>query len=182
MATQETWDSVKKYFRPDSKVDKWGDPNAISDAHLFRLYDFRVYLGMPIYVTAGVKTSGHAKKSYHYRETDNSGNVIRQPCATDIIIPDYENSPFDLIMDACRFFNGIGYYPHWKFSGITFGGLHVDSRPHGLDADGTLNYKRAQWMGIIGENGKQRYIPLTFENLIKYTNFALEVDSNNSLH
>jgi glycosyltransferase involved in cell wall biosynthesis len=37
-------------------------------------------------------------------------------------------------------FSGIGYYPDWEFQGIKCGGLHLDTRPLGIDSDGTLNY------------------------------------------
>lgn len=168
MACKETWELVKKYFRPDSKIDKWGDPNELSDSHLLRLYDFRTFVNCPIYVTAGVKTSGHEKGSYHYKKIDEHGGVL-DPCATDIVIPDYEKSPFDLILDATRFgFTGLGYYPHWKFNGKTVGGLHVDSRPLKWDLDETINYSHSRWMGVLDEKGKQIYIPLTFHNLLKY--------------
>lgn len=175
MARPETWERVRKYFRPDSKVDQWGNPDEISDAHLLRLYDFRHYIGCPIFVTAGVKTAGHSKGSYHYTKKDSAGRVLQVACATDIVIPEYPETPFDLILDAARFgFTGIGYYPHWRWNGISVGGLHLDSRPQGLDEDGTVNYKHSRWMGVMNEQGKQVYIELNFQNVLKYSKYAFD--------
>lgn len=149
MASDETWGKLR-YFKKDSPTDKWGDPSRISDKHLLALDDFRHYIGVPIVVTSGVSTSGHSTNSYHYPQNG--------ACATDIIIPKYKRSPFDLILDATKFgFNGIGYYPHWQLGGVVYGGLHLDSRP----------FKAARWMGVP-LNGKQVYIDLTYENLLKY--------------
>lgn len=160
MARDETWQFVKKYFKPDSKVDNWGDADAISDTHILRLYEFRSFLGTPVIVTHGVKTSGHAKGSFHYKQKDQWGNEIA-PCATDIIIPNYQFSPYDLILDATRFgFTGIGYYPHWRYKGEVVGGLHVDSRP-------VTNKAHARWIGYLDENGKQVYTAMNFTTLMK---------------
>lgn len=176
MASKETWEKVAPYFKKDSKIDNWGDVDAISDEHLLRLYDFRVWLGLPIIVTAGVKTSGHSSGSYHYKKTDKSGKQIGA-CATDIIIPDYDDSPFDLVMDATRFgFTGIGYYPHWHYKGKVTGGLHLDSRPLKWDSDDTLNYSHSRWMGVQIK-GKQQYIGLTYHNMLMYSSEEIETDS-----
>lgn len=181
MALDSTWARLR-YFKKNSTIDKWGDIAAISDAHLLRLDDFRHYLGIPVFVTAGVKTSGHSKSSYHYSRTDISGREIGA-CATDVIIPDYELSPFDLVLDATRFgFTGIGYYPHWQFKGRICGGLHLDSRPLRWDNDDTRNYSHARWMGILDEKKKQRYIPLSFANLVKYSTYGDSVLSDNQMH
>lgn len=181
MAVDRTWQKVRRYFKKDSLVDKWGDVDAIDDEHLLRLYDFRVYLNVPIYVTAGVKQSGHTSKSYHYPRPDKNGEM--KACATDIIIPDYENSPFDLVLDATRFgFTGIGYYPHWSFMGKTVGGLHVDSRPLRWDLDDTKNYSHSRWMGILNEGGAQEYVALDFQNLVQYSSYLLEDAEGNGLH
>jgi len=158
MASESEWKKLR-YFKKESR-DKWGDVDAISAEHLFRLDDFRHYLGVPVYVTAGVSIGGHSKKSFHYR-----GNGA---CATDIVIPDYEGNFIDLILAAERFgFTGIGFYPHWKYNGRKVGGLHLDSRPLKWDKDFTYNYREARWMGIL-RNGSQVYIPLTYSNLLKY--------------
>lgn len=171
MASKETWDKVKKYFRPDSKIDNWGDAKKISDEVVLRLYDFRVWLNIPIYVTAGVATSGHSKNSFHYE--------VMGACAVDVVIPDYEHSPFDLVLDATRFgFHGIGYYPHWQFHGKTTGGLHLDTRPLKWDLDGSVNYSHSRWMGVL-QGQKQEYIALTFQNLLTY---AKSLDSIEGLH
>lgn len=173
MATAATWKKLR-YFKKNSKTDSWGDTKAIDDNHLLKLDDFRDYLGIPIIVTHAVKTDGHASKSYHYPENG--------ACATDIIIPDYVLSPFDLVMDATRFgFTGIGFYPHWRYKGVACGGLHLDSRPLKWDIDSTVNYCHSRWMGVRDETGKQRYIELSFENMVKYTNFESD-RSINDLH
>lgn len=175
MATKETWSKLR-YFKKNGS-DNWGDVDAISDVHLLRLDDFRHFIGVPITVTHGVKTSGHSKKSFHYRKKDKNGLEIGA-CATDIMIPDYPGSPFDLMMDAMRFgFTGLGYYPHWKYKGKMCGGLHLDSRPLRWDSDKTINYSHSRWMGIYNEAGKQIYIELSFANLIKYAKYPSdEVD------
>lgn len=161
MASKETWEKAR-YFRPDSN-DNWGDPDAISDEHILRLDDFRHFIGVPIIVTAGVSHSGHSKRSFHYKENG--------ACATDQVIPDYEGTPFDLIMDALRFgFHGLGYYPHWRYNGKKVGGLHLDCRPLQWDSDFTQNYRQSRWMGVM-RDGKQVYIPLTYQNLKKYGGF-----------
>ena len=186
MASKETWEKVKKYFRPDSRVDNWGDTDAISDEHLLKLFDFRVYIGVPIYILNGVKDSGHSKGSYHYPRVVGGKKV---GFATDVVIPDYELSPFDLILDATRFgFTGIGFYPHWRYKQKVVGGLHLDSRPLGIDSDGTPNYGHSRWMGILVNNGterkpkyKQEYVALDFANLIAYTNYG-DNDERVGLH
>ena len=159
MASEETWAKLK-YFKKDSVTDKWGSIHDIDDNLLLRLDDFRAYIGVPIYVTSGVSSKGHASKSYHY--------VANGACAVDIVIPDYENGPIDLILDAQRFgFTGIGYYPHWKYANNTVGGLHIDMRPLKWDKDLTINYRYSRWMGIMRE-GSQIYIPMTYNNLLKF--------------
>lgn len=161
-ATKEDWEKVSEYFKPEGTSDQWGNPYALQADHLHRLYDFRRYLGVPIYVTRGVQVNGHSSRSYHYKE--NGG------CATDQVIPDFEGTAVDLILAAERFgFTGIGYYPHWFWGSEdnVIGGLHLDSRPLKWDSDFTLNYREARWMGVK-RNGKQHYIPLTFANIKKY--------------
>lgn len=60
MASKDAWKKLR-YFKPDSQIDKWGSPDLISEDLLYRLDDFRHWLGIPIIVTHGVKTTGHAK-------------------------------------------------------------------------------------------------------------------------
>jgi len=175
MACYRTWKKCR-YFNKDSKIDKWGDTKLINGTHLLRLDDFRHYLGIPIYVTSGVKTKGHAKNSYHYPRKNKAGKLIGA-CATDIVIPDYEFTPFDLVLDAQRFgFTGIGYYPHWRFNGEIVGGLHLDSRPLKWDKDQTINYKHSRWMAVLNHKGKQEYIGLTFQNMLEYSKYSETID------
>lgn len=167
MAINKTWEKLK-YFKPDSAIDQWGDPELIDDTLLFMLDDFRNYIQTAIYVTRGVATSGHSDKSYHY--------PAQGACAVDVVIPGYRGGPINLILDAMRFgFTGIGYYPHWKYGSKPVGGLHLDVRPLKWEEDETLNYRHNRWVGI--ENTayindtlikKQEYLPMNMENLIKY--------------
>jgi len=157
MASEETWKKLK-YFRKDSTVDNWGDADAIADSLLLRLDDFRHFIGTPVYVTYGVSTSGHAEKSYHYRANG--------ACAADIVVPYWSTGAIDLIFAAERFgFSGLGYYPHWKWRDQIVGGLHLDTRPLGVDPDSTANYREARWIGILVDK-KQIYVPLTYKNLL----------------
>lgn len=156
MAKVDTWKQLR-YFKP-AGVDQWGNPGAIDDGLLLRLDEFRHWLGVPIYVLHGVKENGHAKRSYHYKENG--------ACAVDVIIPDYLNNPIDLVLDASRFgFTGIGYYPDWKYRGEPVGGLHLDTRP-------VHDYKHARWMGVQDERGKQHYVALDFENMVKFAHIG----------
>jgi len=160
LATQSDWQKLR-YFKPNSKIDQWGDPSAISPYLLFRLDDFRHYLGTPIVVTRGVAVSGHATRSFHYKENGS--------CAVDVIIPGYDKSPYDLIIDATRFgFTGIGLYMHWKYKGEITGGLHLDTRPLKWEKDETLNFKHSRWLGVLDASGKQVYKELSFVNIMKY--------------
>jgi len=159
MAKIETWKKLR-YFKPDSKIDQWGDASAISDDLLLRLDDFRHWLGVPIFIASGVKAGGHAQRSYHYK--------INGACAVDIVIPGYMETAVDLVLDATRFgFTGIGYYPHWKYNGKVCGGLHLDTRPMKWDSDDTKNYSHSRWMGVL-VGGKQTYIELDYENLCEH--------------
>ena len=110
-------------------------------------------------MTSGVRNG--LGNSYH--------NISRGACAVDIVVPDYMETPFDLVMDATRFgFNGIGYYPHWKWKGEIVGGLHLDTRPLKEESDDTLNYSQSRWMGILSPENKQVYIELSFKNMLDY--------------
>ena len=165
-ATDKDWKLVSKYFSPEDTSDNWGSPYELSAPHLHRIYDFRNYLGVPIYVTAGVKSAGHSESSFHYSKIIEEKEVGK--CATDLVIPDFNGNCVELVMAAERFgFGGIGYYPHWRFSGVVVGGLHVDSRPYTWDLDRTINHRQARWMGVPRQ-GKQVYLPLTYANLKKY--------------
>ena len=164
MAAKETWDKLK-FFRPDSTIDNWGDHELISDNHILRLDDFRRWIGVPIYVTRGVAETGHSDGSQHYPKFDEAGNLVGGATATDIVVPNYPRSVFDLILDATRFgFTGIGYYPHWRWNGDTVGGLHLDSRPLKWDADETINYAHSRWIGTLVD-GKMNYESMTYERL-----------------
>ncbi len=157
MASKETWAKLK-HFTPTG-VDNFGDPDAISDVLLFRLDDFRNFLGVPFYVTNGVRSEDINRASYHTRR--------KGACAVDVVIPEFQGHPIDLIFAAMRFgFSGIGWYPHWEFKGLKCGGLHLDTRPLGIEPDGTQNYGHSMWMAVkIGQS--QKYIPLTYANIVR---------------
>ena len=160
MASDETWQKVRQHFRPDSDIDNWGDASAIDDELLLVLFDFRVWIGVPIYVLWG--TNGkHGTDSFHY--------VQNGACAVDIAIPDYPKTPIDLLLDVFRFdFRGVGFYPDWKYNGKPAKGLHLDRRPLKWDPDHTKNYRENRWLGVKGTEG-QVYLPFTFENINKHT-------------
>ena len=153
------WDNLR-YFSKVSKVDQWGDPDAINKDLILRLDNFRHFIGFPIYVTSGVRNQDSSKGSYHHPE--------KGACAVDIVIPGYNKTPFDLVIDATRFnFTGIGLYLHWKFQGKVTGGLHLDMRPFD---------RGARWMGVLDQNRKQHYVTLNFINLMKQWEKYKEVD------
>lgn len=157
MASKETWEKLKHFKKIGS--DNWGDPDALADDVLIRLDAFRNYLNVPFYVTSGVRPETDGKTSYHTRS--------KGACAVDIMCPEYAGHPIDLIFAALRFgFNGVGYYPDWQWKGLKCGGLHLDTRPLGITADGSENYAHSQWMAILVK-GVQTYIPLTYANLIR---------------
>jgi len=173
MASPDTWRKLR-YFKPNSLTDNWGDSRAICDDLLLRLDDFRHFIGSPIIVTSGVRNS----KSGSYHGSMIVDGFETGKCAVDIIVPSYEQSPFDLVLDATRFqFHGLGFYPHWQRNGEVTGGLHLDCRLIQFDNDDTLDYKSSRWMGVM-DQGKQIYVPLTFENMIKYSMYGEDLDSS----
>lgn len=160
MASEETWQKVSQFFRPDSDLDNWGDPDAISDELLLVLFDFRRWIGLPVFVLWG--TNGkHSHDSFHY--------VQNGACAVDVAIPDFSGHPIDLLFDVFRFpFTGVGYYPDWKYGPKSANGLHLDTRPLKWDEDDTKNYRHNRWIGVKGSDG-QVYLPFSFENIDKHT-------------
>lgn len=152
------------YFKKDSFVDKWGEPDKLSDELLLRLDDFRRYVATPVYVTCGTQGK-HAKYSQHY--------IGR---AVDVVVSqkDKIHHPLDLILAAERLgFTGIGYYPHWSFRGIQTGGLHLDVRNPKIEIDTTPDYIASRWLGIKEwdkEKGQfiQNYYALNRDNLMRY--------------
>lgn len=154
MASPEEWKAVRHF----SPKENWGDPNAIDPRLLYVLDDCRHDANSRCFISVGYVDSGHAKKSYHYRGK-----------AADTIWPDWKLHPIDQFIHISRYdFKGIGYYPDWEYLGKKTGGWHLDVRPLAQEADGTLNYRESRWMGVkLG--GKQVYLPLTFENILKYS-------------
>jgi hypothetical protein len=156
MATSDVWDSLK-YFKRDSTIDNWGDPDAISETILYPLDALRDFLNTPIIVSSG--TGGqHRAGSYHYVENG--------ACAVDIVIPRYSGNTIDLILAVLRFgFTGVGYYPDWRYNGKVVGGFHLDQRPLGMEESGVPKFKGKRWMGVKDIHGVRQYIPLTYDNI-----------------
>lgn len=146
MASPKFWSKIKNF----SPKENWGNPDKMDEGLLLELDKLRSYLGFPIVILCG-NQGKHSPKSYHY--------IKNGSCAVDIIIPDYPKTPFDLILDVTRFsFTGIGYYPHWRYKDNLGFGLHLDTR----------KAAPARWMGIKDDSGKQIYIELSYQNLIKH--------------
>jgi len=110
LMTSELWDNIR-YFKPGSKIDKWGDPYKMSVRLIFGLDNLRDYVGREINIHCG----------YEVRETGGlhpSGNAV------DCHIKGL--SLVDQFLVASRFeiFTGIGLYKCWRRQG-----LHLDNRP-----------------------------------------------------
>ena len=133
-----------KYFR-ESEFDDFGkmNPDLID-----RLEALRAYVATPIIITSS--TGGvHEPNSEHYK-----GNAV------DIMLPNTPKSLLDQYLAVERFgFHGVGVYPHWQYADEIKGGFHLDLR----DFDDSF----ARWIGIR-EDGKNQYIALNAENLLKY--------------
>lgn len=137
-----------KYFNPESKIDKWGDPSKISRELLLKLDELRTNTGNPIFVTSGFRTKGL------------NGITVSQHMvgkAADIVCPALSLKTLMVLAEKVGF-NGLGVYPEWKWGSKTVGGLHLDVRDH-----------KARWMGVPvpGDHG-EIYIALNEENLKKW--------------
>ena len=150
MASQKVWDSLE-HFKPDG-IDNFGDPEAIDERLLYYLDDFRNFINTPIIVTSGVRPDVPGKKSFHYRK--------HGACALDCVIPDYNKSIIELLIDVTRFpFKGIGFYQGWTFKGKETIGLHLDTRPGNVGS---------RWIGFKNDQGKQVYGQLSFKTLLEH--------------
>lgn len=130
----QLWKS-RKYFRPDSTIDNWGDPYKMDGRLIYGLDILRKFVGRPIIIHCGYE---QRDKGYHPKGQ-----------AVDCHIEGMH--VFDQFLAAIRFsyFKGIGIYPNWNNPG-----LHLDTgkrreNPH---------YK-TQWMC----NESDSYLPLTWE-------------------
>lgn len=156
-----SWSDLK-YFKKDSKVDKWGDPSKMDIFLLLFLDELRDALKTPLIVTSG------------YRKGDPAQHGLGR--AVDVVAPKWEGSLFDLYLAAERFgFSGIGLYRDWAYEGKKIGGLHLDTRMI------VGNYKLDECMGArwlcvrpgaekltdINEimKIKQVYLRMDYENL-----------------
>lgn len=133
-----------KYF----KKSEFDDFDKMNPALIERLEALRAYVATPIVITSS--TGGvHEPDSEHYK-----GNAV------DIIMPNTHKSLFDLYLAVERFgFHGVGIYPHWRYADEIKGGFHLDLRE--------FEDCYARWMGV-NINGKQSYVALNQENIIKY--------------
>lgn len=147
-----------RYFKHDSKIDRWNQPKQMSRKLLVKLDELRHAMGAPIYVTSGFRPAKPGRVSQH-----QFGKAV------DVICPAYNLMDFYKEADSMDW-PGLGVYPYWEFKHARVGGLHLDVR------DLEPNEKLARWMGVASievidgiENIKQRYIALTPENLKRFS-------------
>ena len=116
LMTTQLWEAIR-HFRPDSKLDKWGDPFKMSSRLIFALDNLREYIGKPIYVHCAWETRNSGWHPF--------GNAV------DIHIEGLH--VVDQFLAASRFdsFNGIGVYSWWRNKG-----LHLDNRPYSTRLQG----------------------------------------------
>jgi len=114
LMTPQLWEAMR-HFRPDSKLDKWGDPFKISSRLIFALDNLREYVGKPIYVHCAWEPRD--KGGWH-----PSGNAV------DVHIKGLHVVDQFLVASKFDSFNGIGVYPWWRSPG-----LHLDDRPHSTE-------------------------------------------------
>ncbi len=131
-----------------------GVDGSFIDAELLSKADqLRGALGAPLIITSAFRIN-------------DKGSQHALGLALDIMAPQASQSLMDMYLLAAGIgFKGIGVYPHWKYMGHTYGGLHIDMRVG----------KEARWMGVsvpdpAGGAGatKQKYIKLSPENLKLY--------------
>lgn len=139
------WKNIKHFSKSE-----FNSPEKMSYAHIKRLDKFR----------DNILTSVNITSDYRESETSMHGKGI----ATDIVFP---KMPLDklyyLYLEAERHnFTGIGIYPHWYYGSKDniIGGLHLDSRP-------PENGRGSRWICIM-KDGKQVYLPFTWENMTRY--------------
>lgn len=145
MENEIEWNRVK-FFKP---TDNWGEVERIVPNLVYELDKFRTLVGSPVMITCGTQGT-HEENSEHYKGR-----------AVDIIVPDRKPSDLlDLALSALRLgFTGVGVYPKWKYNGKVTGGLHLDIREAA---------QRAFWMGVPTPDGRQTYVALNRENLIRH--------------
>ena len=109
-----SWNTLR-YFKKDSKTDKWGDADKMDSFLLLFLDELREAIKTPLIVTSG------------YRKGDLGMHGLGR--AVDVVAPRWEGSLFDLYLTAERFgFAGIGIYRDWVYDGKKTGVLHLDTR------------------------------------------------------
>jgi len=143
----EQWKEIQNFKR-----EEFNRPEKMDFDHIKKLDQMRQNLGFSMAITSDWRASS--------RSTHGQG------IATDVVFPTRNTSDlYYLYVEAERHnFSGIGIYPHWKWQGNVIGGLHLDSRP--LD-DEKYKGRGARWICIL-KDGKQEYLPFTWENMMRY--------------
>jgi uncharacterized protein YcbK (DUF882 family) len=112
--TREEWAKIT-HFKPDSKVDQWGNPDKLDFELIQRLDAFRTYIGLPVLVTSGYRPGG--------------GSQHGLGKAVDFVVPQWAGGLLDLYFEVERFnFNGLGIYRDWIYQGKHIYGIHIDMR------------------------------------------------------
>lgn len=142
------WDQLK-YFRKDSKVDNWGDPEKINQTLVWKLEQVRTKLGLPLVVTSGYRPQ-------------SKGSQHAFGLALDVVAPTYSGSYLDLYFILERFqFKGLGLYRGWHYQGVEVKGFHVDERSL-QESQGMT----ARWLGIKLEKSTQ-YFPFNLKTMVE---------------
>jgi len=150
-----------KYFKEDSKVDKWGDPDKMDTFLLLFLDEFREAIKTPLIVTSGFRPGDPG--------THGMGRAV------DVIAPQWEGPLFDLYLCAERFgFSGIGVYRDWVYDGKVKGGLHLDTR-FIMSSGKTDDLMAARWFCI--RPGADKLIDINEIMKIKQVYLKLDLET-----
>jgi len=136
------WDDLQ-YFR---HYENWGNASLMDETFLRMLDGFRGGLGGPVVISRGTQ-GNHVSGSAHYR--GEAADVILLSCTRFLEV---------IFLAGKHGFTGIGYYPHWKHNNKVVGGWHFDNSTE----------RSAMWLGILDEDGMQKYHPMTTVNLYKF--------------
>ena len=120
------WNSISGLFQPKEFGIEHG--GKIRRLLVELLLDVRAIWNKPLIVLAGLATTGHADKSYHYTDPP-----IREGAdAVDFIIPAVPFSDVFVRLINFKDIRGIGLYSNWRYKGEATPGFHIDTRPSGL--------------------------------------------------
>ena len=128
--TKEEW--IR--FYPEFVINEnWGNAELMQLSFLEVLYAWRIYTGIPIFVSYGTQGT-HADNSLHYIGF-----------AVDLIPLRGKIPLVDVFISALRFhFTGIGIYPKWKYNGKVVGGMHLERNPLKI-------HRKKLWLHADGE-------------------------------